>query len=189
MSAGVSLAVMGALYALSGGSLLTLQPGSTGTGEMLLLGCAACWVAYTLLGRMVLTTVDALTTTTVTSAIGAVLLLLVSLTLEGAAAWGSLTDAPSAAWFSIAALALGATALAYAWYLNGVKMLGAGTAAAYMSLVPLFGLVFSGLWLGETLTASLLVGGAMAILGMLLINLGRLRMVRFPAVENESNLK
>lgn len=36
-------------------------------------------------------------------------------------------------------LALGATALAYAWYLNGVKVLGAGTAAAYMSLVPLFG--------------------------------------------------
>jgi drug/metabolite transporter (DMT)-like permease len=70
-----------------------------------------------------------------------------------------------------------------------VKVLGAGTAAAYMSLVPLFGLVFSGLWLGETLTASLLVGGAMAILGMLLMNLGRLRMVKFPAVANDSYLK
>jgi drug/metabolite transporter (DMT)-like permease len=86
-------------------------------------------------------------------------------------------------------LALGATALAYAWYLNGVKVLGAGTAAAYMSLVPLFGLVFSGLWLGETLTASLLVGGAMAILGMLLMNWGRLRMVKFPAVANDSYSK
>lgn len=189
MTAGVSLAVMGALYALSDGSLLALQPGSSGTGEVLLLGCAACWVAYTLIGRMVLTTVDSLTTTTVTAAIGAVLLLLVSMTLEGPAAWGSLTAAPTVAWFSIVALALGATVLAYAWYLSGVKVLGAGTAAAYMSLVPLFGLVFSGLWLGETLTASLLVGGAMAILGMLLMNLGRLRMVKFPAVANDNDLK
>jgi drug/metabolite transporter (DMT)-like permease len=137
----------------------------------------------------VLTTVESLITTTVTAAIGAVLLLLVSISLEGPAAWGSLIAAPMAAWFSIVALALGATALAYAWYLNGVKVLGAGTAAAYMSLVPLFGLVFSGLWLGETLTASLLVGGAMAILGMLLMNWGRLRMVKFPALENDSYLK
>jgi drug/metabolite transporter (DMT)-like permease len=138
---------------------------------------------------MVLTTVDSLITTTVTAAIGAVLLLLVSMSLEGPAAWGSLTAAPTAAWFSIVALALGATALAYAWCLNGVKVLGAGTAAACMSLVPLFGLVFSGLWRGETLTASPLVGGAMAILGMRLMNWGRLRMANFPAVANDSYLK
>ena len=189
MGAGMALAVTGALYALSGGSLLALHPGSSGSGAVLLLGCSACWVAYTLLGRRVLTTVDALTTTTVTAAIGAVLLLLASLTLEGPSAWGSLTAAPTAAWFSIVALALGATALAYAWYLNGVKVLGAGSAAAYMSLVPLFGLAFSGLWLGEALTVSLLVGGAMAILGMLLMNLGRLRMVNFPEVANKNYRK
>lgn len=185
MGAGVSLAVTGALYALSGGSLLALKPGASGTGEVLLLGCAACWVAYTLLGRMVLTTVDALTTTTVTAAIGAVMLLLASMALEGPAAWSSLPAAPGAAWFSIVALALGATALAYAWYLNGVKVLGAGTAAAYMSLVPLFGMVFSSLWLGEALTTSLLVGGVMAILGMVLMNLGRLQMQKTPAAADD----
>jgi drug/metabolite transporter (DMT)-like permease len=189
MGAGVALAVTGALYALSGGAWLALQPGSSGAGEVLLLGCAACWVSYTLLGRMVLTTVDALTTTTVTAALGAVLLLLASMTLEGPAAWGRLGAAPTAAWFSIVALALGATALAYAWYLNGVKVLGAGTAAAYMSLVPLFGLVFSGLWLGETWTASLLVGGALAILGMLLMNLGRLRLEKFSGVAKDDDRK
>lgn len=189
MGAGVLLAVTGALCALSGGSLLAFQPGTTGTGEVLLLGCAACWVAYTLLGRMVLTSVDALTTTTVTATIGAVLLLLASMMLEGPAAWGSLTTAPDAAWLSIVALALGATALAYAWYLNGVKVLGAGTAAAYMSLVPLFGMVFSSLWLGEALTTSLLVGGVMAIMGMLLMNLGRLRVVKSSSAASDGYRK
>ena len=178
MGTGVVLAVTGALYALTDGSLNSLQPGQSGMGELLLLGCAGCWVAYTLIGRMVLATVDSLTTTTVTSAIGAVLLFISSMVLEGPAAWKGLLDAPAGAWLSIVALALGATAAAYAWYLNGVKVLGAGSAAAYMSLVPLFGILFSSLWLGEALTVSLLSGAALAISGMLLMNLGRLRMAR-----------
>ena len=178
MGTGVVLAVTGALYALTDGSLNSLQPGQSGMGELLLLGCAGCWVAYTLIGRMVLATVDSLTTTTVTSAIGAVLLFISSMVLEGPAAWKGLLDAPAGAWFSIVALALGATALGYAWYLNGVKVLGAGSAAAYMSLVPLFGILFSSLWLGESLTVSLLSGAALAISGMLLMNFGRLWIAR-----------
>lgn len=185
MCVGVLLAVTGALYALTDGSLISFQAASFGAGEVLLLGCAGCWVAYTLLGRMVLNTVDSLTTTTVTAAIGATLLLIASMTLEGRAAWESLPAAPTAAWVSIVALALGATAMAYAWYLNGVKVLGAGAAAAYMSLVPLFGMVFSSLWLGETLTASLMGGGAMAIFGMLLMNFGRLQMMKSSTQAND----
>lgn len=175
MCIGVVLAVTGALYALGGGSLTAFQPGQSGVGEFLLLGCAGCWVAYTLIGRVVLMSVDSLTTTTVTAVMGAVLLFVASLVLEGPAIWTRLFLASSSAWFSLFALAWGATALAYAWYLNGVKQLGAGAAAAYMSLVPLFGMVFSSLWLGEPFTVSLMGGGAMAIVGMLLMNLGRVR--------------
>lgn len=180
MAAGVVLAVTGALYALSGGSLAALRPGASGAGELLLLGCAACWVGYTLVGRMVLTTVDSLTTTTVTAVMGAAMLLLASLVIEGPAAWAPLPAVPRTVWYSLAALALGSTTLAYAWYLHGVKVLGAGPAAAYMSLVPLFGMVFSGLWLGEPFTPSLLLGGAMAIIGMSLMNAGRWKLERTP---------
>jgi drug/metabolite transporter (DMT)-like permease len=103
--------------------------------------------------------VEALTTTTATALLGALLLLACSLVLEGPQAWTALVHAPAAAWYSLVALAVGATALAYAWYLQGVQELGAGAAAAYMALVPLFGMLFSSVWQGEALTASLL-GGA-----------------------------
>jgi len=53
MCLGLGLAVTGALYALSGGALGELVSSSSGVGEWLLLGCAACWVAYTLIGRIV----------------------------------------------------------------------------------------------------------------------------------------
>lgn len=177
MCTGLVLAVTGALYALSDGNLVSLRP-SSDAGELLLLGCAGCWVAYTLMGRVVLTRVDSLVATTVTAVIGAVLLLAASLALEGLSAWRTLAQSPASAWYSVVALALGATTLAYAWYLRGVQVLGAGAAAAYMALVPLFGLAFSSLWLRESLTASVLVGAAVAIGGMLLMNFGRARLTR-----------
>ena len=174
MGVGLVMAVVGAIYALSGGSLATLMPSQAGTGEFLLLGCVVCWVGYTLLGRVVLTSVDSLTTTAVTSILGAIFLAAASLMTEGPAAWSAMAQAPLRSWYSLMALAFGATALAYAWYLHGVQALGAGPAAAYISLVPLFGVLASSLWLGEPLTFSLLTGGVLAISGMAIMHLGRM---------------
>jgi drug/metabolite transporter (DMT)-like permease len=73
----------------------------------------------------------------------------------------------------IAFLGLGATVLAYVWYFKGIAQLGAGTAASYISLVPVFGVLSSVLYLGEAVDASLLVGGALAIAGVITMNLAR----------------
>lgn len=175
--AGMVLSAIGAYIAISGGSSSAL-PGTLGIGELLLLGCVACWVAYTLIGRLVLKGVDALTTTTVTTVIGALLLLLASLGFEGPAAWQALGNAPLNAWGSLAALAFGATAIAYAWYFEGVKALGAGAASGYITLVPVFGVLFSSLWLDEATNPSLFLGAALAISGMALMHLGRRRAER-----------
>ena len=171
--AGMVLSAVGAYIAIGvGGS----QTGTgVGIGELLLLGCVACWVAYTLIGRLVLKGVDALTTTTVTTVIGALMLLLTSLIVEGTPAWEKLGQAPASAWGSLLALAFGATAIAYAWYFEGVKALGAGAASGYITLVPVFGVLFSSLWLGEATPANLFIGAALAISGMTLMHVGRRR--------------
>ena len=172
--AGMVLSAIGAYIAIGGGSLAGAGAG-VGIGELLLLGCVACWVAYTLIGRLVLKGVDALTTTTVTTVIGALMLLLTSLIVEGVPAWQKLGQAPSSAWGSLLALAFGATAIAYAWYFEGVKSLGAGAAAGYITLVPVFGVLFSSLWLGEATPANLFIGAALAISGMAIMHFGRRR--------------
>src|SRR5690606_40897475 len=105
----------------------------------LILGCVVCWVLYTLIGRWMLTGVDALSTTAVTSTIGALLLLAGSLIVEGPSGLASAVDSGTTAWVALLFLAFGATALAYAWYFDGVKALGAGAASGYITLVPLFG--------------------------------------------------
>ncbi|WP_235914899.1 DMT family transporter [Pelistega ratti] len=170
---GIILAIFGALYALSQGHPIRFLSGNLHTGEYLLLTAVICWVAYTLLGRIVLKGIDSLTATTISSIFGTILLLITSITVEGQSAWESFLQAPSQSYIALICLALGSTTLAYAWYFNGIKALGAGNAAAYTSLVPVFGILISAVWLGEPLHLSLLIGAPLAIFGMLLMNIGQ----------------
>jgi drug/metabolite transporter (DMT)-like permease len=173
IGAGMALAAAGALIVLTHGAPWTLFAGSVGLGEVLLLGCVATWVAYTLIGRRLLAGIDALTTTTVTAGFGLAMLFVAALAFEGPAALASPLHASAATWVALGFLAAGATVIAYAWYFEGVAALGAGAAAGYISLVPVFGVLFATLWLGEPVDASIAVGGALAVVGMAVMNLAR----------------
>ena len=173
IAAGMVLAALGAVVVISHGDPLQVISGGMGVGELMILGCVACWVSYTLLGRWLLQGVDALAATTITSLAGAVLLLLGSWILEGSAALAGTVHAGAQAWGALCLMAFGSTALAYAWYFDGLKALGAGAASGYITLVPIVGVACSAWWLGEDVDAALAIGGAMAVLGTAVMNWGR----------------
>ncbi|MEG0414095.1 MAG: DMT family transporter, partial [Comamonas sp.] len=102
-------------------------------------------------------------------------LLVGSLIVEGPSGLASAVHSGTTAWVALLFLAFGATALAYAWYFDGVKALGAGAASGYITLVPLFGVVISAFLLGERVDTSMLLGGAMAIAGTAVMSWGRSR--------------
>jgi drug/metabolite transporter (DMT)-like permease len=171
---GLVFALVGAATVLTHGAPWTVFTGGIGVGEWLLIGCIATWVGYTLIARGLLGGIDSLTATAISSVFGTALLWAVALAVEGGAvASGSIASLSAAGWASLAFLSVGSTVLAYAWYFRGVAELGAGTAASYISLVPVFGVASSVLVLGESLDASLLVGGALAVAGVVLTNWAR----------------
>ncbi|ETD69204.1 membrane protein [Pelistega indica] len=170
---GIGLAIFGSLYAISQGNPLKFLSGNVGLGEYLLLGCVLSWVSYTLIGRAVIGGIPALTATTVGTCVGAILLFITSIFVDGAEGWQRAIHAPFVAHFSAIGMALGATTLAFSWFFNGVKTLGAGNAAAYIALVPVFGILISALWLGEPLHSSLIIGVPLAITGMMIMNKGQ----------------
>jgi drug/metabolite transporter (DMT)-like permease len=174
IAVGLALALVGAATVLTQGAPWRLFSGSVGLGEWLLLGCIATWVGYTLLARAMLGGIDSLAATAITSAVGTALLWAAALAIDGpAVAWRSLIELRAAGWASLVFLAVGSTVLAYAWYFRGVAELGAGTAASYISLVPVFGVASAVLLLGEPMTASLLIGGALALAGVAIANRAR----------------
>ncbi|MEW6703343.1 MAG: DMT family transporter [Pseudomonadota bacterium] len=171
--AGMVLAALGAAVVITHGAPQRLFTGELGTGEALLAGCVLSWVGYTLIGRGPLAGIDALTTTTVTAAIGCAMLLAAALAFEGPSGFAALAQAPAEVWSALLFLAVGATVLAYSWYFDGVGALGAGAASGYITLVPVFGVALSALLLGEQIDASIVLGGAMAIGGMAAMHVGR----------------
>lgn len=171
---GLACAVAGATTVLTHGAPWKLFTGDVGLGEWLLLGCIGTWVGYTLISRRLLVGIDALAATAVSAAIGTALLWIVAVAFEGpAAALGSIAVLDTAGWASLVFLAIGSTVLAYAWYFRGVAALGAGTAASYISLVPVLGVASGALVLGERIDASLAIGGALAIVGVVINNQAR----------------
>jgi drug/metabolite transporter (DMT)-like permease len=174
IAAGLLLAVLGAATVLTRGAPWLLFSGAMGSGEWLLLGCIATWTGYSLMGKRLMVGIDSLTATTLTAVFGCALLWLAAVWVEGpsraAFALGSLNGT---GWFAMLFLALGSTVLAYAWYYRGIEELGAGVAASYISLVPVFGVGSAVLLLGEKLDASLLTGGALALAGVVWANRAR----------------
>ncbi len=170
--AGMLLAVGGAIMVVTQGQPLTVLSGGIKAGEWLIFGCVVCWAAYTLIGRAVLRGIDALTVTTATSFIGALMLSVVALWTDGLP-FEAIAAMDGRGWTALAWLVIGATVLAYAWYFEGVKTLGAGSAAAYITLVPIFGVLSSACFLGEPLHISLVAGCAAAVGGMTLMRYGQ----------------
>ena len=171
---GLALAVVGAATVMTHGAPWKVLAGDIGPGEWLLLGCVATWSAYALMGKRLMVGIDSLTATAVTATIGCLLLWVAAFVFEGAeAVRGAVIGLSPAAWASLVFLAVGSTVLAYAWFYRGIEVLGAGVASSYISLVPVFGVASSVLLLGERLDASLLVGGALAIMGVVVANRAR----------------
>jgi drug/metabolite transporter (DMT)-like permease len=171
---GLACAVVGAATVLTHGAPWKVFTGEVGQGEWLLLGCVATWVGYTLMGRRLLAGIDSLTATAVSAAIGTLLLWAAAFAVEGVGpALAGAAQLDAAGWASLLFLAVGATVLSYAWFFQGVSVLGAGTAVSYISLVPVFGVASSVIVLGERLDASLLAGGALALLGVVINNRAR----------------
>ncbi|MBW8723286.1 MAG: DMT family transporter, partial [Polaromonas sp.] len=62
------------------------------------------------------------------------------------------------------------TAVAFVWYYEGIRQLGAARTVVFNNLVPIFGVLLGWLILGEALSVSLLVGGVTAVAGVFLVN-------------------
>jgi len=78
---------------------------------------------------------------------------------------------PPSAWLSIAFLSLVCTVFAFVVWFRALQRMEASRAASFVYLEPLFGVSFSKLLLDEPVTPALLIGAALLIGGVYLINL------------------
>jgi drug/metabolite transporter (DMT)-like permease len=137
----------------------------SGPGVALAVASALAWALGTIVFKATDGRVDPWWAVAVPFLVGGALLTLVGLVDEGA----DITWSPR----FIVALAFAGfvgTALAWSLWFGRVAAGEAGRAASYIFFVPLVGVVVGAVLLDEALTASLLAGAALVVLGVYLVN-------------------
>jgi drug/metabolite transporter (DMT)-like permease len=146
-----------------GGGAFAGHVSAAGVG--LAVASALAWALGTIVFKATDGRVDAWWAVALPFLVGGALLTVVGLVVEG----------PDITWSPrfVAALAFAGfvgTALAWALWFGLVAAGEAGRAASYIFFVPLVGVVVGAVLLDETLTVSLLVGAALVVLGVYLVN-------------------
>jgi drug/metabolite transporter (DMT)-like permease len=165
--AGVALALFGVAVVVSRGDFGSFASGGIGAGELYMFAAVTSWAVYTIFGRKVLGGLSPLAATNYAALWGTVLLGVVA-----APHFDTLHPSQFDLGLILPLLYLGVlgTALAFVWYYMSVKKVGASSTSIFNNLVPVFGVAISVLVLGEALLPSMLIGGAIAIAGVMMVS-------------------
>lgn len=164
---GVLISLLGATIVIAKGNPLNLLVNGIGRGELLIVGCVISWATYTIVGKQIVKEMSALATSTYACLVGASLLLIPALieSLMITRASFNLN-----AWLGIFYLATFGSAIAFCWYYEGVSKIGAARAGIFINLVPPSGVVLAAIILKESIDLSLVFGGCLVVLGVVLTN-------------------
>lgn len=165
------IAALGIFFAFAG-VLLIIMFGenpisfSSGSflGDVLITISAIVWGAFTLFSKPFLGRYSPLQFSTFMATSGAISFLIVAIPFYPSVNWGGISGA---AWSGVAYSGLLSIGLAYLIWNNGLKKVGVVRTAMYQNLVPVLGLLFGLLLLGEALQPLQYIGSAIVIAGIL----------------------
>lgn len=165
---GVLISVTGAVIVISRGNLGAVLGEGLGRGEIYILCCVVSWVAFSLIGKAVLSGVTPLVSVTYASATGAVALF-VPACLEGMVP--RLGEYPPLVWANVIYLGLFGTVIGFIWYYEGIRAIGPTRAGLFINFVPVSAILLAFWILDEPVTLSLLLGALLVACGVCLTNL------------------
>lgn len=168
---GIALSVSGAMVVISKGDLASIFYVGVGWGEVFIFGCVASWVAYSLLGKAVVTKLSPLVSVAL-SALAGDFLLFVPAVCEGLFTDMFLYTASD--WLALSYLGVFGTVFGFVWYYQGIKSLGPVKAGLFINFVPVSAVILSYFFLNEPLTFSLVIGAVLVVSGVYLTNASRL---------------
>ncbi|MEY4908450.1 MAG: hypothetical protein RL260_2168 [Pseudomonadota bacterium] len=135
------------------------KPGGSGWALLAMVAATACYGFAANVTKRYLTGVPPMVNAAGSQTVSAV-------ALTPFALWTWPAQTPGAlAWGAAVALGIGCTAVAYVLFFRLIERIGASRAVTVTFLVPVFGTLWGALFLGESVTLPMLLGGAVVLVG------------------------
>jgi drug/metabolite transporter (DMT)-like permease len=167
--AGALLSVAGAGVLITGGKVATILTGRFNIGDLWMLLAVFVWAVYSLLLRR--RPADLPSSVALAASIVAALALMIPILIliapKDVAAFAS---APVL--LSVGYIAIFASVIAFLFWSYGVSQLGPARAGQFVQLMPVFGAGLAAVLLGETPTATQIVGAVLVLLGIAIVERG-----------------
>lgn len=162
---GAAISIIGVITLIEGKHASSHD--SSVTGEIEIVVACLAWGLYTVLGKRYGKEIDPLTMTAGAALYGTVFS---AISCIGTVHTGSI-HMTKIAWICVIYVSTFASVAAYSAWTAGVKIAGAGRAAPYINLLPVWTVVFGVLLLHEQISWLSLAGGTITIFGAVLASL------------------
>jgi drug/metabolite transporter (DMT)-like permease len=159
---GFILALTGVFF-IQGGSFSNMQ---LSQGELILFIAMFVQAISFIFVKKATETLDSKQITTIMYLAGSIGLLIISFITEPGGV-SEMTSASLFTYFLFIVSGLVATGIGYIVFNAAIQQIGAGQTAIFNNFVPFFGLVFSAIFLNETITTSQLIGFVFIVAGVL----------------------
>jgi drug/metabolite transporter (DMT)-like permease len=168
---GVGLALAGVLVVMGPETLMSLDLDAHVKGDLLVLVSIVMWGLFTVLGKKATDELGALKVTSWVTVIGALWMAPVG-AYEMRATGFSLSSMTLDAWLAIGFLGVGCSFLAVLLYFVALRKTESQKVGVYLYTIPPMTAVVAVLYLGETLSANLVLGAVLVIAGVALTERG-----------------
>ena len=167
-SLGILLAFLGVLVVIARGDLSSISIGKFGApGDVLVLISAVNWAVFSALSRRGLKTHSASLMMFFIMLLGWAFTTLIFIPTSG---MGEILSVTSNTWMAVGFLGVFCSGLAYiAWY-DALQALSTAQTGVFLYIEPLVTVVVAFFVLGEPITPALLIGGAVILFGVWLVN-------------------
>ena len=167
-SLGIALAMVGVLAVVSKGDISTIAVGSFGTyGDFLILISAVNWAVFSILSRRGLKSHPSTRMTFWVMTIG---WLITSAAFLTSRSYTEISQLDSRGWMAMIFLGIFTTGLAYIAWFDALAQLPAAQTGAFLFIEPLTSMVVASIILNEQVTPISIIGGAVILVGIWLVN-------------------